>query len=312
MGAAILSSDEGRFGIDRAIEVLRSRGDVLDALERGVCAVEDDVRAATVGYGGAPDALGQMSLDASIMEGKNRTTGTVGMLRSVRNPITLARKVMETLPHVFLVGEGAERFAKELGVPTRDMLAPESAENLAEWRQNKGIEGVSQKDLSLIPLMEFHARKNLSFGTVTFIVRDNRGHFAAGASTSGWAYKYPGRLGDSPVIGAGVYVDDRYGAATCTHTGEMTIRAATAHSVVMHMRYGKSVQEACALAAEDLAALSGGYLGPVIIHAMSREGEPCVLQLGETDGDQYLWWSDGNEKAQAFTPTCFDNHQSIY
>lgn len=311
MGAAVLTSDEGRFGIDQAIEVLRSGGHVLDALECGVCAVEDDVRAATVGYGGAPDALGHMSLDASIMEGTHRTTGAVGMLRSVKNPIILARKVMETLPHVFLVGDGAERFAKELGVPAQDMLAQESAENFAEWRQNKGIERVSPKDLSLIPLMEFHARKNLSFGTVTFIVRDHAGHFAAGASTSGWAYKYPGRLGDSPVIGAGVYVDDRYGAATCTHTGEMTIRAATAHSVVMHMRYGRSVQEACTLAAEDLAALSGGYLGPVIIHAMSREGEPYVLQLGETDGDEYLWWSEGDERAQALAPTRFETDNSI-
>jgi len=144
--------------------------------------------------------------------------------------------------------------------------------------------------------MDFKPRSNLSLGTVTMIVRDRQGKFAGGVSTSGWAYKYPGRIGDSPIVGAGLYVDSRHGAATCTHTGEMTIRASTAHSVVMHMRYGKSVKEACELAAEDLLSLAGGYLGPVIIHALDKGGEPYVLRLGETQGDNYWLWKETEGK----------------
>ncbi len=305
MAAVILASDEGGFGIAQSVRAFHDGLGVVECLERGIQAVEDDPRALTVGFGGAPDAEGRMSLDASIMEGASRRCGSVGALSTARHPISVARKVMETLPHVLLVGAGAERFVSETSSEQREMLSDSAREDLSEWLSARKLSPSIGPDEPLIPHMDFSAKKNLSFGTVTFLMRDSAGKLAAGGSTSGWAYKYPGRIGDTPLVGAGLYVDDRYGGATCTHTGEMTIRAGTAHSVVMHMRYGKSVKEACWLGAEDLAQLSGGYLGPVIIHAISREGEPYVLQLGETDGDQYWVWREGDAEPSAASPEVY-------
>ncbi len=123
------------------------------------------------------------------------------------------------------------------------------------------------------------------------MAKDKNGNLAGGVSTSGWAYKYPGRLGDSPIIGAGLYVDNRYGGAACTHTGEMTIRASTARSVVLYMKKGASVEESCQEAMQDLSDLKGGYLGPVIIHAIDRKGNPYVMTSGGDSGDGGWWWS---------------------
>jgi L-asparaginase len=290
MGAIILASDEGGFGMEAAVAAFNRTGSRFDALEEGIRAVEDDLRARTVGFGGAPNAEGVMELDASFMDGTTRMCGAVGALRETRYPIKVARRVMEDLPHVFLVGNGAQRFAREMGAEARDMLAPESRDDFVEWMASHQMTPERLAMEPLRPLMDYTPKRDLSFGTVTFVMRDDAGRFAGGVSTSGWAYKYPGRLGDSPVIGAGLYVDDRYGACACTHTGEMTIRATTAHSVVMHMRYGKSVQEACHLAAEDLLSLSGGYLGPVILHALDRDGIPYVLRVGDTDGNRAWCW----------------------
>ena len=294
MGAIILASDEGQFGMAAAAVTFARTGSRFDALEAGIKAVEDDLRARTVGFGGAPNAAGVMELDASFMDGETRMCGAVGALRDTRHPIVVARRVMEELPHVFLVGAGAARFAREVNAESRDMLAPVSRDDFAEWMSAHQTTAERLAVEPLKPLMDYTPKRDLSFGTVTFVMRDEAGHFAGGVSTSGWAYKYPGRLGDSPVIGAGLYVDDRYGACACTHTGEMTIRATAAHSVVMHMRYGRSVEEACRLAAEDLLTLTGGYLGPVILHALDRHGTPFVLRVGDTDGDRAWLWRGGS------------------
>lgn len=292
MSAVILASDEGEFGIDAAVAAYARTGSRFDALEAGIHAVEDDVRARTVGFGGAPNLEGAMELDASFMDGSTRMCGAVGALRDVRHPITVARRVMEHLPHVFLVGGGARRFAVEMQAEARDMLAPEARDDYRRWCERNSLSESDMATRPLVPLMDFKTRANLSRGTVTFLMRDGDGRFAGGVSTSGWAYKYPGRLGDSPVIGAGLYVDDRYGACACTHTGEMTIRAATAHAVVMHMRYGKSVEEACRLAAEDLRELRGGYLGPVILHALNRHGEAFILGVGLQSPSRFWLWRE--------------------
>lgn len=302
MSAVILASDEGEFGIDAAIAAYDRTGSRFDALEAGIRAVEDDIRARTVGYGGAPNAEGVIELDASFMDGSTRMCGAVGAIRGTRHPIAVARQVMERLPHVFLVGAGAKRFAAEVGAEERTMLAPEASDDYARWCQHRGVKESTIARQPLLPLMDLNTRANLSRGTVTFLMRDGQGRFAGGVSTSGWAYKYPGRLGDSPVIGAGLYVDDRYGACACTHTGEMTIRASTAHAVVMHMRYGKSVEEACRLAAEDLGALHGGYLGPVILHALDRAGESFILGVGLQASSRFWVWREADGKTTVGEP----------
>jgi L-asparaginase len=128
-------------------------------------------------------------------------------------------------------------------------------------------------------------------GTVVYLAMDMDGNLAAGTSTSGWAYRYPGRLGDSPIIGAGLYADSRYGACGCSHVGEMTIRAGTARSVVLYMKKGATVEDACAEALRDLGDLRGGFLGPVMIHAMDREGRTCVAANRKMRPrfDAYVW-----------------------
>jgi beta-aspartyl-peptidase (threonine type) len=295
MTATILTSHEGLYGISGTIDGLTSGRPTIDALEAGIKMVENDHRARTVGFGGAPTILGTMQLDASIMDGGTLKVGAVGAIEGCKHPITAARKVLETLPHVFLVGEGASRFAREMGIEQSDMLYDESktayrawldANLSAEQRQNIGT-------IPLVPFISFNTRSDLSRGTVTFLVRDSLGNLYGGVSTSGWAYKYPGRLGDSPVIGSGMYVDNRYGGAACTHTGEMTIRAGTARSVVLYMKKGATVQEAVQEAVNDLRDLKGGYLGPVIIHAIDRHGEHYVVTTGGDEGDSYCLWREG-------------------
>jgi L-asparaginase len=305
MVASIITSHEGRFGIERSVTALRAGTSALEALEVGVQTVEDDHRARTVGFGGAPNILGLMQCDASIMDGATLQVGAVGALHGCRYPISAARKVMEVLPHVFLVGDGASRFAREMGLEQSEQLSPESKAAYEKWLSEHmtPAQCASLQTIPLAPFISFKTRSNLSKGTVTFLVRDSHGHIFGGVSTSGWAYKYPGRLGDSPVIGAGMYVDNRYGGASCTHTGEMTIRAGTARSVVLYMKRGASVQEAVHEAASDLRYLQGGYQGPVIIHAMDKDGEPFVATLGGDDGDSYCVWREGMASFEEKVPT---------
>lgn len=295
MTATILTSHEGIYGISGTIEGLTSGRPTIDALEAGIKMVEDDYRARTVGFGGAPTILGKMQLDASIMDGETLKVGAVGAIEGCKHPITAARRVLETLPHVFLVGEGASRFAREMGIEQSEMMYEESKSAYNEWLE-KNLSPQERQSIGSIPLapfISFNTRSDLSRGTVTFLVRDSKGHLYGGVSTSGWAYKYPGRLGDSPVIGAGMYVDNRFGGAACTHTGEMTIRAVTARSVVLYMKKGATVREAVHEAVNDLRDLKGGYLGPVIIHALDRHGEPYVVTTGGDEGDSYCLWREG-------------------
>lgn len=308
MSATVLTSHEGLFGIEGTIAALKSGRSGLDALEAGVKMVEDDPSARTVGFGGAPNILGMMQCDASVMDGETLMVGAVGALHGCRYPISAARRLMETLPHVFLAGEGASRFAREAGVEQHSQLSDEARACYDRWL-SENLTGEQRAHLDSIPLapfISFKTRRDLSKGTVTFLVRDSSGHLFGGVSTSGWAYKYPGRLGDSPVIGAGMYVDNRYGGAACTHTGEMTIRAGTARSVVLYMKRGATVVEAVHEAAQDLRDLKSGYLGPVIIHAIDRAGEPYVATLGGDDGDSYCVWREGmanfDEKAPVLVP----------
>lgn len=303
----ILSSDEGGFGMAASIAALLENKSALDAAELGIRIVETHPEALTVGVGGSPNILGEMELDASIMDGSDLRSGAVGALQGFIHPISIARQVMEQLPHVLLVGEGAGKFASEIGAEMGEVLTEQARKDWKAWLE-VNLPPEARAELKDTPLVEFisgQARQNISLislGTTTTLIGDSNGNMAAGVSTSGWAYKYPGRLGDSPIVGAGLYVDNRYGGATCTHGGEMTIRAGTARSVVLYMKKGATVQEACHEAFDDLRALKGQYLGPVIVHAVSAQGEPYVLTTGNDDGDCYWWWCEGMEHAESGKP----------
>jgi beta-aspartyl-peptidase (threonine type) len=256
----VIASSNGQVGIDAAWDILERGGSALDAVEAGTRLVEDNPDDHSVGYSGYPNLLGQVELDASIMDGTTRRTGAVGAVRGYRAVITLARRVMEELPHVLLVGDGAMRFAAELGMTQEDLLTDESAQAWRDGIDGRLPEGFRDAQGEIIASLLRRAT-NLATdpervaGTVNFIAQDRNGRIASAVSTSGWAWKYPGRLGDSPIIGAGNYADDRYGAAACTGWGELALRTSTAHTVVSELRHGASLEDACRTAFEDLGTL---------------------------------------------------------
>jgi beta-aspartyl-peptidase (threonine type) len=254
-----------------AWDVLSSGGSALDAVEAATREVEDNPADHTVGYGGYPNLVGVVELDASIMEGATRRAGAVGGLQGYRHAVTVARAVMDRLPHVLVAGEGAARLAAELGMKREELLTEEAKR---VWQQ--GIDGkvdpasLAGRMLSKVAMMA--TDPDHAAGTVNVMARDGGGHIASAVSTSGWAWKYPGRLGDSPVIGAGNYCDDRHGAAACTGFGELAMRAGTARSVVAALQSGRALGDACATAMRDLADL-GVAAGDVIMHLVGLDRE---------------------------------------
>jgi len=276
----VVGSRNAAVGFPAAIRVLREGGSAVDAAIAAVKAVEDDLRDQGVGTGGIPNLLGDVELDASIMDGRTLAAGAVGALKHFPHPIEVARRVMECTPHVLLVGAGAELFARTHGFQPANLLTPEAE---AVWRAVLSGERVPEQNvyedryqlyMSVVRRWTQLLHRDL-FGTTNVIVRDLAGNIACAVSTSGWGFKWPGRLGDSPIIGAGNYADNRYGAAACTGRGEMAIRCATAHSVVMYLRFGLPLEEAVRQAMLDLRHLDDPYAEAetvMNIVAMDREG----------------------------------------
>ncbi len=273
----VVASSNGRVGIGAAMDVLKKGGSALDALEAGIRPVESNPDDLSVGYAGLPNLLGEVELDASIMDGKTLSAGAVGAVHNYEHVITLARMVMDELPHVMLVGPGAERFAAEMGMEQRALLTDKAKTEWQAWYDEEfppekvGEVRYQKKVRELVNRM---ANPNKNTGTVNFIARDKEGNIATGVSTSGWQWKYPGRLGDSPIIAAGNYADNRYGAAACTGRGEMAIRCATARSVVLYMKMGMRLEAALAEAMVDLQSLDDYYAGGMNIVALDRDGRP--------------------------------------
>ncbi len=294
----VVASSNGKVGIETAVQILRDGGTAIAAVEAGIHLVEDNPEDHTVGYGGFPNLLGDVELDASMMNGRTLESGAVGAVKGYPHPISIARKVMETLPHVLLVGDGAQRFAAEMGFSTQEML---SAEARTIWEERL------QKDMSPDTFAQLQEQTELrnwvrlatdperAGGTVNFIAQDGNGDIACGVSTSGWAWKYPGRLGDSPIIGAGNYADNRYGAAACTGMGEMAIRGATAHTVVFYMKMGLSLEEAGQRAMADLNDLDGRFLSVMNIVALDKNGRPAGFTSSE--GRTYIYQTDDMTEA---------------
>ena len=293
----IIASANGAIGMPAAWEILQRGGSALDAVEAATRLVEANPDDHSVGLGGYPNLLGEVELDASIMDGATLRAGAVGALKGYRYPISVARHVMDELPHVMLVGAGAARFAAEIGMPAEDLLTDAAAH---AWRE--GIAGrlpEAFRDAQGTIMAELLRRAtHLAIdpervaGTVNFIAQDRAGHLASAVSTSGWAWKYPGRLGDSPIIGAGNYADDRYGAAACTGWGELALRAGTARSVVLYLKHGYSLEDACGEAFRDLGALAGDPAQIIMsMVALDRRGNHCAVTTAT--GRTYVYHADG-------------------
>lgn len=222
----------------------------LDMVEAGARLVESDPEGQSVGVGGLPDRDGHVTLDACIMD-HTLNAGSVCFVQNIEHPITLARRVMEDTPHVMLAGTGAEQFAESLGMPRRNLLTPASEAALKEWR--------ATSEYAPIINIENH-------DTISLLARDDQGRLAGACTTSGLAYKMHGRVGDSPIIGAGLYVDGEVGAAAATGLGEAVMRTLGSFLVVELMRGGMSPQAACEEAIGrimermDTADLQVGYI----------------------------------------------------
>lgn len=266
----VVASENGRSGALRAMELLKEGVGALDAAEAACRVVEDDVRDQSVGRGGIPNLLGQVELDASLMDGRDLRAGAVAGVRDYGNVISLARRVMDELPHVLLEGRGAERLAAEMGLQPEDQRTFDSLERWRKQFTERGLDlgANGLRELADLLTRPLNLEDRIPTGTVNFLVRDREGNLATGVSTSGLGWKYPGRVGDSPIVGAGNYCDNRYGAAACTGMGEMAMRLSTARSLVLYRKMGMSLDEAGRECLQDLTVLPqppGRYLNIVAL-----------------------------------------------
>ncbi|HUZ22934.1 MAG TPA: isoaspartyl peptidase/L-asparaginase [Streptosporangiaceae bacterium] len=251
----IIASERGEVGLRAGMDLLRAGGTAMDAVEAAIRLVESNEADHFVGVGGLPNLLGEVELDASIMDGATRRAGAVAAVTGFPHPISIARAVCDLLPqHVLLVGRGAERFADEVGIERGETLTGEArkiwqerliASGLAPAHEAPVPGGVSYTREALAAIQSTALRDG-AWGTVNVLALDSAGNLAAGVSTSGYPWKYPGRVGDSPLIGAGNYCDNRIGAAACTGRGELAIRGGTARAVLLALAAGSDPAGACA------------------------------------------------------------------
>ncbi|WP_166422568.1 N(4)-(beta-N-acetylglucosaminyl)-L-asparaginase [Paraglaciecola sp. 20A4] len=247
-----------------AWQVLNNHGRALDAVEKGVRVPEADPDVRTVGLGGYPDSDGNVTLDACIMD-ENMNCGAVAYLQDIKHPISVARKVMEETPHVMLVGSGAKKFALEQGFTSENLLTDQSKKDWSEWKKL----GQQKKQINI----ENH-------DTIGMLALDDAGNLSGACTTSGAAFKLPGRVGDSPIIGAGLYVDNEVGAATATGMGELMMKTVGCHLVVELMRQGASPQEACQKAVQRIATRLDDFaefqVGFLALNKAGEYGAYCI------------------------------------
>ncbi len=242
----------------KAWEILSSGGRAVDAVEKGVMVTEADPEINTVGYGGLPDRDGYVTLDASIMDEKGNA-GAVAFLQHIMHPVAVARLVMDKTPHVMIVGEGALQFALANGFKKQNLLTEKSKQAWEKWLKENNYKPVIDKN---------------NHDTIGMLALDGSGNLSGSCTTSGIAFKYHGRVADSAIIGAGLFVDNEVGAATATGLGESVIKIAGSHLVVELMREGRSPQEACELAVKRIAEKQKDYMTfQVGFIALSKLGE---------------------------------------
>jgi len=299
-----VSSSNGLHAVELAVKRMQAGADPLDAAIAGVNLVEDDPGDMTVGYGGVPNEEGVVQLDSCVMHGPTARAGAVASLEGVKNPSKVAKLVMETTDHVLLVGPGARHFATMNGFAVENLLTEKARKVWLFWKQN-----LSDKDKWLEPDPEHYDpdvkafieefgwdefRKPQRGGTIHLSAVDARGDLAGCTSTSGLFFKMPGRVGDSPIIGAGCFTDNEVGSAGSTGRGEANILVSGGHLAVEFMRQGKHPREACLMTLERIArttrekrllAAPGRPNFPISFYAVNKAGQyagASMYSLGDT------------------------------
>jgi len=303
---AICGTRNSIEGLPTGLKILREGGSALDAVEESIKLIENNPYDITVGFNGFPNLLGIVELDASIMDGKTRQAGAVAAVRNFRHPISIARKVMEVSPHVLLVGEGAEKFARALGFIEEEIIDELGIRNYHNIMEGKSLEMPKEAqtlvrelfmrfDDHLKEVMEKYAVKEwyrkLSFekhGTTNVIALDKERNLAVGVSTSGLAMKFPGRVGDSPIFGSGIYCTEEAGAA-CTGTGELAMRLSTSRLVVDRFEREYPLDKATKSGILDMVKIK--EKGVLHILSMNRQGQ-CFAYTNK-DG-LFHYYADSN------------------
>jgi len=324
----VVSSANGERACARAMEVLKTGGDTLDAVVAGVNINEEDPEDSSVGYGGLPNEEGVVELDACVMHGPTRRAGSVGSIRGVKTPSKIAQLVMERTDHIMLVGAGAGKFAQEMGYPAENLLTEKARIAWLTWKASlrdpeghsnwgPGLDAPKAKTMSMLREMFPHAddetlawawemARNPTHGTINCMARNAKGEMSGVTTTSGLAWKIAGRVGDSPIIGAGLYLDQDVGGAGSTGRGEENIRIAGGHTVVENMRHGMTPREACLDALKrvarnfdnDMARLEqvdlnfyalrkdGEYAGASLWDGVMRAGKLRPARFAVNDGSE--------------------------
>ena len=283
-GPIAIASANGLAAVTRAMEIMGQGNDALDGVIAGVNIVEDDPNDTSVGYGGLPNEDGVVELDAAVMHGPYHRAGAVASLRNIKNPSTVARLIMERTDHVLLVGEGGLRFAKAHGFKEEDLLTDRAREAWLKWKENLSpvddwLPPHTPGDKGIGELFEPFLRHT---GTIHCSAIDRQGNISCVTTTSGLAFKIAGRVGDSPIIGAGLYCDNEVGAAGSTGRGEANLINCSSVMIVETMRQGKSPEEACLQACKRIVDHNtmkrlqddrGRPAFNVVFYALNRRGE---------------------------------------
>jgi N4-(beta-N-acetylglucosaminyl)-L-asparaginase len=297
----IISSANGVNALGRGMDILKKGGDTLDAVVAAVTVVEDDPNDDSVGYGGLPNEQGEVELDASVMHGPTRRAGSVASVRRIKNVSRLAKTVMERTNHVMIVGDGARRFAVDEGFEEMNLLTEHSRKLWLAWKASSslnwrpGIDSPEWRDkMSAIfrdapedqALLAYAQRviEHPPTGTIPCMAVNEKGDISATTTTSGLAWKIPGRVGDSPIIGAGCYVDNEVGAAGSTGKGEENIKVCGGHTIVEMMRKGMSPKDACL---EAMSRVARNYNNDkkklatfhLYFYALNKDGQHGAVSL---------------------------------
>jgi N4-(beta-N-acetylglucosaminyl)-L-asparaginase len=251
-----IASANGLAATAKAMELIQQGKDALDGVVAGVSLVEADPKDNSVGYGGLPNEEGVVELDASVMHGPTGRGGCVAALRNIMHPSQVARTVMERTDHVLLVGEGALKFARVHGFKEQDLLTEESRAAWLKWKENlsPNDDWLPPHDINSKGIGKVLDAYRRHYGTINCNALDAQGNLSGCTTTSGLSFKIPGRVGDSPILGAGLYVDNEVGAAGSTGRGEANLLSCASVMVVEYMRQGKSPEEACLQACKRIVS----------------------------------------------------------